>query len=77
MFHVDHGGQPGGPYNMAQMQAGIANGQVVGTTLVWAQGMANWAPAQTVPELQAMFATPPPMPGATPPPMPPDPPTGG
>lgn len=77
MFHVDHGGQAGGPYNMSQMQAGITNGQVVGTTLVWAQGMANWAPAQTVPELQTLFATPPPMPGATPPPMPPDPPTGG
>jgi membrane protease subunit (stomatin/prohibitin family) len=77
MFHVDHGGQAGGPYNMTQMQSGIANGQVVGTTLVWCQGMANWAPAQTVPELQALFATPPPMPGATPPPIPPDPPTGG
>ena len=36
--------------------------QVTGQTLVWAQGMAGWAPAQTVPELQAMFATPPPMP---------------
>ncbi len=72
LFHVDHGGTPGGPYNMAQMQAGIANGQVTGQTLVWSQGMAGWAPAQTVPELQALFATPPPMPPAspTPPPVP-------
>ena len=72
MYHVDHGGQSGGPYNMAQMQAGIQNGQVTGTTLVWAQGMAAWAPAQSVPDLQALFSAPPPMPptSATPPPPP-------
>jgi len=75
MFHVDHGGQAGGPYNMAQMQQGIQGGQVTGQTLVWAQGMAAWAPAQTVPELQALFAAPPPMPptNPTPPPVPPTP----
>lgn len=75
MFHVDHGGNPGGPYNMAQMQQGIQGGQVTGQTLVWSQGMVAWAPAQTVPELQALFATPPPMPptAPTPPPVPPTP----
>lgn len=75
MFHVDHGGTPGGPYNMAQMQQGIQGGQVTGQTLVWAQGMAAWSTAQTVPELQAMFAAPPPMPptSPTPPPVPPTP----
>lgn len=75
MFHVDHGGNPGGPYNMAQMQQGIQGGQVTGQTLVWAQDMAAWAPAQTVPELQALFAAPPPMPptSPTPPPVPPTP----
>lgn len=75
MFHVDHGGTPGGPYNMTQMQQGIQSGQVTGQTLVWAQGMAAWAPAQTVPELQALFAAPPPMPptNPTPPPVPPPP----
>ena len=75
MYHVDHNGQPGGPYNMAQMQSGIQSGQVTGQTLVWAQGMAAWSPAQSVPELQAMFAAPPPMPptNPTPPPVPPTP----
>ena len=75
MFHVDHGGNPGGPYNMAQMQQGIQGGQVTGQTLVWAEGMAAWSPAQTVPELQALFAAPPPMPptNPTPPPVPPTP----
>ncbi|MEZ7962547.1 MAG: SPFH domain-containing protein [Ilumatobacter sp.] len=77
VYHVDHGGQSGGPYNMAQMQAGIQNGQVTGPTLVWAQGMAAWAPAQSVPDLQALFSAPPPMPptSATPPPVPPPAPT--
>ncbi len=75
MFHVDHGGNPGGPYNMGQMQQGIQGGQVTGQTLVWAEGMAGWLPAQTVPELQTLFSTPPPMPptSPTPPPVPPTP----
>jgi membrane protease subunit (stomatin/prohibitin family) len=72
-FHVDMGnGQSGGPYNLQQVQAGIANGQVRADTLVWSQGMASWAAAGTVPALQAFFVTPPPMPGAGgPPPVPP------
>ena len=78
MYHVDHGGTAGGPYNMAQMQQGIANGTVTGQTLVWAEGMAAWSPAQTVPELQALFSAPPPLPpqSPTPPPVPPNPPAG-
>jgi hypothetical protein len=69
VFHVDHGGTPGGPYDLAQMRQGIANGTVTGQTLVWSAGMSEWALAQTVPELQAMFSTPPPLP-----PQPPSPP---
>lgn len=73
VFHVDHGGTPGGPYDLAQMRQGIANGTVTGQTLVWSPGMAGWAPAQTVPELQAMFSSPPPLPPqpSSPPPVPP------
>jgi membrane protease subunit (stomatin/prohibitin family) len=75
MYHVDHNGEAGGPYNVSQMQQGIQGGQVTGQTLVWAQGMAAWAPAQGVPELQTLFAKPPPIPpSATPPPVPPAPP---
>jgi membrane protease subunit (stomatin/prohibitin family) len=75
LFHVDMGnGQSGGPFNVQQVQAGIANGQVGPTTLVWAPGMAAWAPASTVPALQALFATPPPMPPPVPPSAPPAPP---
>ena len=69
LFHVDMGnGQSGGPFSVAQLQAGIANGQVTPATLVWAPGMAAWSPANTVPALQALFATPPPMPPPPPPP---------
>lgn len=73
LFHVDHNGTPGGPYDLGQMRHGIANGTVTGQTLVWSQGMAGWVPAQTVPELQAMFSAPPPLPPqpGTPPPVPP------
>lgn len=67
LFHVDMNGQPGGPFNAQQIQAGIANGQVTPATLVWSAGMAAWAPANTVPALQALFATPPPMPPPVPP----------
>lgn len=71
VFHVDMGnGQSGGPFSLQQVQAGIANGQVGPATLVWSQGMAAWAPANTVPALQPLFAAPPPMPGAAPPPPP-------
>jgi membrane protease subunit (stomatin/prohibitin family) len=69
MFHVDMGnGQSGGPYNAQQIQAGIASGQVTPATLVWSQGMAGWAPANTVASLQPLFAAPPPMPPPMPPP---------
>jgi membrane protease subunit (stomatin/prohibitin family) len=72
MFHVDAGGQPGGPYNVAQLQAMVGSGQLQATTLVWTQGMAGWAAASAVAQLAPLFATPPPMP---PPPVPPAPPT--
>src|SRR4051794_8942061 len=76
MFHVDMGnGQSGGPFNLGQLQAGLANGQIGATTLVWSQGMAAWAPANPVPALQALFATPPPMPPPPPPSAPPAPPS--
>jgi membrane protease subunit (stomatin/prohibitin family) len=82
MFHIDAGnGQQAGPYGVAQIQQGAANGQVTTDTLVWTAGMAAWTPAGQVPALAAIFAAPPPMPpgpppssGDTPPPAPPSPP---
>jgi membrane protease subunit (stomatin/prohibitin family) len=62
MYHVDHGGQPGGPYPMAQLQQLVANGQLTAATLVWTTGMASWAQAGSVPALASLFAAPPPIP---------------
>ena len=72
LYHVEVNGQSTGPYNMQQLQAGVANGQVTAATLVWTNGMAQWAQAGSVPALAPLFATPPPPPtaggGAPPPP---------
>ena len=65
-YTVAVNGQQYGPYNMQQMQQMAQNGQINASTLVWTQGMPQWAAAGTVPELSQLFmATPPP------PPMPP------
>lgn len=75
VYHVDQNGQPAGPYNVTQIQQGVAAGQVTAQTLVWTAGMAAWTPAGQVPALAALFTAPPPIPGAaTPPPVPPTPP---
>lgn len=75
LYHVEVNGQSTGPYNMEQLQAGVANGQVTAATLVWTNGMAQWAQAGSVPGLAPLFATPPPPPtagdDAAPPPPPP------
>lgn len=71
LFHVDLGGQPSGPYTVQQIQSGLTSGQITGASLVWTNGMSGWAPANSVPALAQLFATPPPMPTQAPPPMPP------
>jgi membrane protease subunit (stomatin/prohibitin family) len=65
-FHIDNGGQPAGPYTVAQLQGAVAAGQLTAGTLVWSQGMPGWAQAATVPALAGLFATPPPIPTTTP-----------
>lgn len=69
-FHFDNGGQPAGPYPITALRPFVANGQLTRDTVVWCEGMQGWAPASTVPALQSLFSTPPPLPG-TPPPLPP------
>lgn len=78
LYHVEANGQSTGPYTVQQLQAGVANGQVTAQTLVWTNGMAEWAQAGTVAALAPLFAAPPPPPtaGEAPPPPPPAPPAG-
>lgn len=67
MFHVAVNGQQAGPYDLNTLAQMAAQGQLTRDTLVWRQGMANWAAAGSMPELGNLFA-------ATPPPVPPVPP---
>ncbi len=70
-YHVALNGEQAGPFNMEQMRAGLSNGTMKPTDLVWTNGMAGWTAANEVPALAELFAAPPPLPGNTPPPVPP------
>jgi len=62
-FHVAMNGQQAGPFDLATIQQHVNSGSVTRTTLVWKAGMAGWVAADTVPELQSLFASlPPPLP---------------
>lgn len=56
-------GQQSGPFDLPALQQLVQAGQLTSETLVWKQGMANWAAASTVVELAALF-------GSVPPPIP-------
>jgi membrane protease subunit (stomatin/prohibitin family) len=57
-------GAQAGPFDLNALGAQVQGGAVTRTTLVWKNGMAQWAPAGQVPELGNLFA-------AVPPPLPP------
>jgi hypothetical protein len=62
-FHVAINGQPAGPFDAAALDAKVRDGTITRTTLVWKPGMAQWAAAESVDELKAIFASaPPPLP---------------
>jgi membrane protease subunit (stomatin/prohibitin family) len=64
-FHAAIGGASAGPFDMAALAAHVRDGKITRSTLVWKTGMANWVAADTVPELQGLFANvPPPLPKA-------------
>ncbi len=62
-FHVAIGGVQSGPFDMAALQTQVSGGQLTLESLVWKNGMAQWAKAADVVELAPLFAnTPPPLP---------------
>jgi membrane protease subunit (stomatin/prohibitin family) len=64
-FFVAVNGQQQGPFDVQTIAAKAHSGLIQRNTLVWRQGMANWAPAEQVAELAGAFAAvPPPIPGA-------------
>lgn len=75
-FHVEMNGQAQGPFDMEQLRAGAANGQLLADSLVWTAGMDAWQKASEVDALKPLFSAPPPLPptppaaGDTPPPPP-------
>jgi hypothetical protein len=58
-FYVENG-QQAGPVDDAQLDALVRSGRVVGETLVWHEGMAEWKPYNTVAPAAATIAAPPP-----------------
>ncbi len=64
VYYLAINGQQVGPWNIDQIRQAISQNQINLDTLVWKQGMANWAKASEVPEIANLF-------GATPPPVPP------
>jgi membrane protease subunit (stomatin/prohibitin family) len=62
-WYLGVGGQQQGPYDLAGLSTQARGGALTGGTLVWKAGMAQWLPAQQVPELSGVLAsTPPPLP---------------
>jgi hypothetical protein len=60
-------GKQEGPFSDARLRDLITAGSVRADTLVWCQGMSNWAKAGEIPGLMSSARTPPPPPLASPP----------
>lgn len=62
-WHVALNGQASGPFSTQQLADLVQQGQLEKTTLVWQEGMANWAAAEECSALDPLFANvPPPLP---------------
>jgi len=62
-FHVAVGSSQTGPFDLAVLRQQAAAGKLTRDSLVWRNGMAQWAKAGDVPELAPLFAeVPPPLP---------------
>lgn len=62
VFHVVLNNAQAGPFNLEQLQTMVSGGQITRHTMVWKAGMANWAAAESQPELTVLFANVPPPP---------------
>ena len=54
-FYVAENGQANGPFDTQQLTQMANTGRVSGQTLVWTDGMPNWAPAASVAQLAQLF----------------------
>jgi len=63
-YFVAVNGQQTGPFDKNVLIQMAQSGQLKPESLVWRQGMAQWAPAAQTTELAALFTNPPPLPAA-------------
>jgi membrane protease subunit (stomatin/prohibitin family) len=64
-YYVGVNGSQVGPFDLAALTAKVRSGEVTRSTLIWKNGMAGWIAAETVSDLQTLFASvPPPLPPA-------------
>lgn len=56
VYHVAINGQPAGPFDISTLKQMAVSGQLERSSLVWKAGMAAWAKAETVDELQEVLA---------------------
>ena len=61
-YHIAVDGEATGPYSIEGLQQQLGNGVITKSTLVWANGMADWQEASEVAELSRLFSAPPPLP---------------
>ena len=62
-YYAAINGQQAGPYTIDQLRQLVAAGTINQQSQMWKQGMANWAAANTLPDLAGLFNnTPPPLP---------------
>jgi hypothetical protein len=54
-FFIAVDGKPQGPFDVAALRARIAEKSLSAGTLVWREGMAQWAPASSVADMAALF----------------------
>ena len=55
-YHVVVNGQATGPFDTATLGQMLTNGALTKESLVWKQGMTEWAKADSVQEMQSLFA---------------------
>ena len=61
-YHIAVNGQATGPYDINALTQMAMAGVFTKNSLIWKQGMANWAEAETIQELRAVFDAVPPAP---------------
>jgi hypothetical protein len=54
-YYVGINDQQQGPFDMRTLARMVKEGMITGSTLVWKEGMADWAPADSVDELRPLF----------------------